>query len=33
LILEEQDYIFAKADGNTSAHITLSILELNRNDQ
>jgi len=33
LILEEQDYIFAKADGNTSAHITLSILELNRNEQ
>jgi len=33
LILEEQDYIFAKAAGNNSAHITLSILELNRNDQ
>ena len=33
LILEEQDYIFAKASGNTSAHITLSILELNRNEQ
>src|SRR5210317_247922 len=33
LILEEQDYIFAKAASNNSAHITLSILELNRNDQ
>ena len=33
LILEEQDYIFAKAAGNNSAHITLSILELNRNEQ
>ena len=33
VILEENDYIFAKADGNNSVHITLAILETDRNEQ
>jgi hypothetical protein len=33
IILEENDYIFAKAGANGSAHLTLAILEINRNDQ
>lgn len=33
VILEENDYIFANAGANGSAHLTLSILEINRNDQ
>lgn len=33
LILEENDYIFAKAGANSSAHITLAILETDRNQQ
>jgi len=33
VILEENDYIFAKAGANSSAHLTLAILEINRNDQ
>jgi len=33
VILEENDYIFAKAGANSSAHLTLAILEINRNTQ
>lgn len=33
LILEENDYIFAKAGANSSAHLTLAILETDRNQQ
>ena len=33
LILEENDYIFAKAGSNSSAHLTLAILETDRNQQ
>jgi len=33
LILEENDYIFARAGANSSAHLTLAILEINRNTQ
>src|SRR6056300_878496 len=33
LILEENDYIFAKAGANNSAHLTLAILETDRNQQ
>jgi len=33
LILEENDYIFARAGANNSAHITLAILETDRNQQ
>lgn len=33
IILEENDYVFAKAGANSSAHITLAILEINRNEQ
>lgn len=33
LILEENDYIFARAGANSSAHITLAILETDRNQQ
>ena len=33
IILEENDYIFAKAGSNNSAHLTLSILEINKNEQ
>ena len=33
IILEENDYIFARAGSNNSAHLTLSILEINRNEQ
>tara|TARA_X000001382_G_C3161315_1_gene176370 strand:+ start:1091 stop:1423 length:333 start_codon:yes stop_codon:yes gene_type:complete len=33
VILEENDYLFANAGANNSAHLTLSILEINRNDQ
>lgn len=32
IILEENDYIFSKAGTNTSAKLTLSILEINRNE-
>lgn len=33
LILEENDYIFARAGANNSAHLTLAILETDRNQQ
>ena len=33
VILEENDYIFAKGGSNNSAHITLAILETDRNQQ
>jgi len=33
IILEENDYLFAKAGANGSAHLTLAILEINRNEQ
>ena len=33
VILEENDYIYAKAGANSSAHLTLAILEINRNEQ
>ena len=33
VILEENDYIFAKAGANSSAHLTLAILETDRNQQ
>src|SRR5210317_390333 len=33
LILEENDYIFARAGSNNSAHLTLAILETDRNQQ
>ena len=33
LILEENDYIFARAGANSSAHLTLAILETDRNQQ
>ena len=33
IVLEENDYLFAKADANGSAHLTLAILEINRNQQ
>ena len=33
IILEESDYIIAEASANSTAHITLSILEINRNEQ
>jgi len=33
VILEENDYLFANAGANGSAHLTLAILEINRNDQ
>lgn len=33
VILEENDYIFANAGANNSAHLTLAILEINRKDQ
>jgi hypothetical protein len=33
LILEENDYIFAKTSANSSAHLTLAILETDRNQQ
>jgi len=31
IILEENDYLFGKASANNSARLTLSILEINRN--
>ena len=33
LILEENDYLFASAASNSSAHLTLAILETDRNQQ
>jgi len=33
VILEENDYIFARAGANSYAHITLAILETDRNQQ
>jgi|SRR5210317_2500333 hypothetical protein len=33
LILEENDYIFARSGANNSAHLTLAILETDRNQQ
>jgi hypothetical protein len=33
IVLEENDYLFAKADANGSAHLTLAILEIDRNQQ
>jgi hypothetical protein len=33
IVLEENDYLFAKAGANGSAHLTLAILEIDRNQQ
>jgi spore germination protein YaaH len=33
IVLEENDYLFAKAEANGSAHLTLAILEIDRNQQ
>ena len=33
LILEENDYIFARSGANNTAHLTLAILETDRNQQ